>query len=201
MPSSTLIEVGGEDLMLWAGDQDAVLDEIQQFLTGERTTLEPDRILSTVMFTDIVGSTEKAAEIGDRAWRDLIERHHDMVRRLLLTYRGREVDTAGDGFLATFDGPARAVECARAISGAVRPLGISIRAGCHAGEVETTGGGVQGIAVHIGARIAAQAGADEVLVSSTVRDLVAGSGLEFEDAGEHELKGVPDRWHLYRVVA
>ena len=153
------------------------------------------------MFTDIVGSTEKAAEIGDRAWQELVERHNARRATTLVSYRGREIDTAGDGFLATFDGPARAVECTREISETVRSLGISIRAGCHAGEVETAGGGVRGIAVHIGARIAALAGADEVLVSSTVRDLVAGSGLEFEDVGDRELKGVPDRWHLYRVVA
>ncbi len=201
MPNATLIEFQGGDSMPWLGDQDAVVAEIQEFLTGERTPLESDRVLSTVMFTDIVGSTEKAAEIGDRAWQELVEKHNHAVRRTLISYRGREIDTAGDGFLATFDGPARAVECTREISETVRSLGISIRAGCHAGEVETAGGGVRGIAVHIGARIAALAGADEVLVSSTVRDLVAGSGLEFEDVGVRELKGVPDRWHLYRVVA
>ncbi len=200
MPNATLVELDGRDMMPWAGDQEAVLGEIQGFLTGERTPAPPDRVLSTILFTDIVGSTEKAAELGDRAWAELIERHHGLVRRLLVPYRGREVDTAGDGFLATFDGPARAVECARAIAEGVHELGISIRAGCHAGEVETGGGGVRGIAVHIGARIAAAAGADEVLVSSTVHDLVAGSGLAFEDAGEHELKGVPDTWHLYRVA-
>jgi class 3 adenylate cyclase len=200
MPDAALVELEGEDSLPWAGDQDPVLEEIQEFLTGARAPVEPGRVLSTVLFTDIVGSTEKAAEIGDRAWRDLVDKHHDTVRRLLVPYHGREIDTAGDGFLATFDGPARAVECARDISAAVRPLGISIRAGCHAGEVETSGGGVRGIAVHIGARIAAAAGADEVLVSSTVRDLVAGSGLAFEDAGEHELKGIPERWRLYRVV-
>jgi len=200
MPDARLIELEGNDSMPWAGDQESILDEIQEFLTGERTLIEPDRVLSTVMFTDIVGSTEKSAQIGDRAWRDLVDKHYETVRRMLVPYHGREIDTAGDGFLATFDGPARAVECATAISSAMGPLGISIRAGCHAGEIEVTRDGVRGIAVHIGARIAAAAGADEVLVSSTVRDLVAGSGLEFEDAGEHELKGVPDRWHLYRVM-
>jgi len=201
MPNATLVELAGADAMPWAGEQESVLTEIQGFLTGERTPATPDRVLSTILFTDIVGSTEKAAQLGDRAWAELIERHHEVVRRLLVPYRGREVDTAGDGFLATFDGPARAVECARAITREVRELGISIRAGCHAGEVETSGGGVRGIAVHIGARISAAAGADEVLVSSTVHDLVAGSGLTFDDAGEHDLKGVPDRWHLYRLVS
>jgi class 3 adenylate cyclase len=201
MPHATLVELEGADFMPWAGDQDAVLDEIQMFLTGELSPPVTGRVLAAVLFTDIVDSTRKAAEIGDRAWRELIEKHHQTVRRLLVPYQGREIDTAGDGFLATFDGPARAVECARAIVAAVRPLGISIRAGCHAGEVESAGGGVRGIAVHVGARIAAAAGPDEVLVSSTVRDLVAGSGLQFEDAGEHELKGVPDRWRLYRVVS
>jgi class 3 adenylate cyclase len=200
MPQATLVELGGADAMPWAGDQDAVLAEIQGFLTGERTPPPRERVLSTVLFTDIVGSTETASELGDRAWADLIARHHEIVRSLLPPYRGREVDTAGDGFLATFDGPARAVECARAITEAVRGLGISVRAGCHAGEVETSGNEVRGIAVHIGARIAAMAGADEVVVSSTVHDLVAGSGLAFDDLGDHDLKGVSDRWHLYRLA-
>jgi class 3 adenylate cyclase len=200
LPDATLVELEGDDLMPWAGDQDAVLDEIQEFLTGDRKPLQHDRVLSTVLFTDIVGSTETAARIGDQAWRELVETHDEVVRRLLVQHRGREIDSAGDGFLATFDGPARAVECAREIAVAVRTLGISIRAGCHTGEVEPVGIGVRGIAVHIGARIAAQAGPDEVLVSSTVRDLVAGSGFLFEDVGERELKGVPDRWRLYRVV-
>ena len=200
MPNARFVELDGADKFPWVGDQDAVLEEIQEFLTGDRTPPQQDRVLATVMFTDIVGSTEKAAQIGDRAWRELVEKHDDIVRRLLIPHRGREIDTAGDGFLATFDGPARAVECAGEIATAIQALGISIRAGCHTGEVEPAGSGVRGIAVHIGARIAARAGPGEVLVSSTVRDLVAGSGLEFEDAGEHELKGVPDRWRLYRVV-
>ena len=158
-------------------------------------------MLATVLFTDIVGSTERAAKIGDSAWTSLLAAHHSRVREQLDLFRGREVDTAGDGFLATFDGPARAVRCAQAASLAVRELGIEIRAGAHTGEIELSGDDVGGIAVHIGARVAALAGPSEVLVSSTVKDLVAGSGLAFEDAGEHELKGVPDRWRLYRVVS
>jgi class 3 adenylate cyclase len=173
---------------------------VSAFATGLRPREETDRILTTVMFTDIVGSTEQAAELGDRAWRDLLSAHHAKARAELARYRGREVDTAGDGFLATFDGPARAVRCARAITEAVQDLGIQIQAGVHTGEVEVDGDAVRGIAVHIGARVAALAGPSEVMVSSTVKDLVAGSGLAFDDAGEHELKGVPDRWHLYRVV-
>ena len=160
-----------------------------------------DRTLATVLFTDIVDSTATAAELGDRQWQQLVERHHAVVRSLLGRYRGIEVDTAGDGFFATFDGPARAVRCAQAIEEAVRPLGIEVRAGVHTGEVETIGGKAGGIAVAIGARIGARAGASEVWASSTVKDLTAGSGLTFEDTGEHELKGVPDRWRLFRVVS
>ena len=200
MPNASLIELEGDDSFPWAGDQDAAIEEIQEFLTGERTatgirSCPVDRHVHRHRRIHGEGGRDRRPCLA-RARREA-QRHDPSTTR---HYRGREIDTAGDGFLATFDGPARAVECARAISGAVRSLGISIRAGCHAGEVETGGGDVRGIAVHIGARIAALAGADEVLVSSTVRDLVAGSGLEFEDAGEHELKGVPDRWHLYRVV-
>jgi class 3 adenylate cyclase len=154
-----------------------------------------------VLFTDIVGSTETAAELGDRRWKELLEEHHRRVRGQLARFRGTEVDTAGDGFFATFDGPARAVRCARAIAEAVAPLGVRIRAGVHTGEVETIDGKVGGLGVVIGARVGALAGPSEVVVSQTVRDLVAGSGLTFEDAGEHELKGVPDRWRLYRVTA
>jgi class 3 adenylate cyclase len=159
-----------------------------------------ERVLATVLFTDIVGSTHMTAEAGDSAWRDLLQKHHALVRSLLARYRGREIDTAGDGFFATFDGPARAIRCARAIVDGLRGLGMEIRAGLHTGECETIAGKVGGIAVDIGARVAALAGPNEVLVSGTVRDLVAGSGLVFEDAGDHELKGIPDRWHLYRVV-
>jgi class 3 adenylate cyclase len=154
-----------------------------------------------MLYTDIVGSTERAAELGDRAWKELLSAHHARARAELTRYRGREIDTAGDGFLVTFDGPARAVRCAQALVASVGELGIRIRAGVHTGEVEVEGDKVRGIAVHIGARIAAMTEPSQVLVSSTVRDLVAGSGLAFEDAGEHELKGVPDRWRLYRVVS
>jgi len=200
MPNATLIELDGEDYLPWAGNQGDALEEIQEFLTGERTAPRDDRPLVTVLFTDIVRSTEMAAEIGDRAWRELLVKHHDLVRRILLEHRGREMDTAGDGFFAAFDGPARAVACAREVVQAVRTLGIEIRAGLHTGEVETIDGKVGGMTVHIGARIGALAGPSEVLVSQTVRDLVAGSGLNFEDAGVHDLKGIPDRWHVYRVA-
>jgi class 3 adenylate cyclase len=183
------------------GRQEDLLDEIQRFVAevhGEEADL--DRMLATVMFTDIVGSTEKAAELGDKGWGDLVERHHGVVRAMLGRFRGIEVDTAGDGFFATFDGPARGVRCAQAITSSVRDLGIEVRAGVHTGEVETIAGKAGGIAVNVGARIASLAAPSEVLVSHTVQGLVSGSGLRFEDAGEHELKGVPDRWHLYRVV-
>jgi class 3 adenylate cyclase len=193
------VEVPGSDDFMWAGDPDAVLEEIQEFLTGVRPAPEPDRVLATVLFTDIVGSTEEAARRGDRGWRDLLDQHHALVRRELERFRGREIDTSGDGFLATFDGPARAIRCAGAISAGVRSLGLEVRAGLHTGEVELVGSDVAGIAVHIGARVAALAGAGEVLVSSTVKDLVAGSGIEFEDRGVHALKGVPGEWRLFAV--
>jgi len=191
----------GVDHLFWAGNQDELLVEIERFVAevGDEET-DLDRVLATVMFTDIVGSTAKAAELGDRSWGDLVDRHHGAVRALLGRFRGTEVDTAGDGFFATFDGPARGVRCAQAICEVVRDFGLEIRGGVHTGEVETIGGKIGGIAVNVGARIAALATPSEVLVSQTVRDLVSGSGLSFEDAGEHELKGVPDRWHLYRVV-
>jgi pimeloyl-ACP methyl ester carboxylesterase len=191
----------GVDHFFWVGDQDQLLDEIERFVAQVRgDEADLDRILATVMFTDIVGSTAKSAELGDRAWRELVEQHHATVRALLGRFRGLEIDTAGDGFFATFDGPARGVRCAQEIGGAVRDLGLEIRAGVHTGEVETIAGKVGGIAVNIGARVGSIARPSEVLVSRTVKDLVAGSGLSFEDAGEHVLKGVPDRWHLYRVV-
>ena len=161
---------------------------------------EFDRVLASVLFTDIVGSTDRAAKLGDRAWRDLVQQHHSVTRGMLGRYRGAEVDTAGDGFFATFDGPARAVRCAQSIVEAVKPLGLQVRAGVHTGEVETIDDKIGGIAVAIGARVASHAGPSEVWVSQTVKDLVAGSGLTFEDAGEHELKGVPDPWRLYRVT-
>ena len=195
------VELPGSEHFPWVGDPDAIVDEVERFVValGE-VEAELDRVLATVLFTDVAGSTEKAAELGDRRWKELVEEHHRRVRGQLARYRGVEVDTAGDGFFATFDGPARAVRCARSIVDAVAPLGIEVRAGVHTGEVETIDGKVGGMAVVIGARVGASAGPSEVLVSQTVKDLVAGSGLAFEDAGEHELKGVPDRWRLYRVT-
>ena len=200
IPGATSHEVPGDDHMwrLRASEVGAVVEE---FLAFREEEVAFERMLATVLFTDIVGSTDRAVELGDRGWRELLERHHATVRALLGRYRGTEVVTTGDGFLATFDGPARAIRCARAITAAMDPIGIQVRAGIHTGEIETIGDDVGGVAVHIGARVAAIAGPSEVLVSSTVKDLVAGSGLTFEDAGDHELKGVPDQWHLYRVTA
>jgi class 3 adenylate cyclase len=194
------VELAGADELMWAGDQDALVGEVQEFVTGARPVAEPDRVLATILFTDIVGSTRLAAEHGDRAWRELLERHHALVRSELAHFRGREVDTAGDGFLAVFDGPGRAVRCASAAVRSVQSLGIEIRAGVHTGEVEVAGDGIRGIAVHIGARVSAFASASEVLVSSTVRDLVAGSGLQFEDRGSRELKGVRDPWRVLALI-
>jgi class 3 adenylate cyclase len=193
------MELEGDD-HFWPMDD--IVPHIASFLDSIRAEKAVfDRVLATVLFTDIVDSTERAATMGDRAWREMLVRHHTTVRAMLGRYRGREVDTAGDAFFATFDGPARAIRCAAAISEAVRTLGIEIRAGLHTGEVELEGNEVRGIAVHIGARVGALAGPSEVLVSQTVKDLVAGSGLTFEDAGEHDMKGIPDRWRLYRVTA
>jgi class 3 adenylate cyclase len=201
IPGARFIELPGGDNAPWAGDQDAVLSEVEGFLHHVREEeAELDRVLATVLFTDIVGSTKRAAELGDRAWHELLERHHSEVRTQLARYHGVEIDTAGDGFFATFDGPARAVRCAQAIVEAVRALELEVRVGVHTGEVETIDRKVGGIAVNIGARVGGMAGPSEVLVSSTVKDLVAGSGLVFQDRGEHALKGIPDRWHLYGVV-
>jgi class 3 adenylate cyclase len=200
IPAARYVELEGDDYLWFVGETGPILDEIEEFLTGSRRAPEPDRVLATVLFTDIVGSTERAAALGDAAWRSLRSAHDAIVRAELERHRGREIDTAGDGFLATFDGPARALRCARAIRDAVGTIGLRIRAGLHTGEVELVGDRVAGIAVHIGARVAASAGPDEVLASSTVRDLVAGSGIEFEDRGVRELKGVPGRWRLFAVV-
>lgn len=200
IPGAVLLEVPGGDLAPWdtatrfAGEVEAFLGRLQQV---EHLS---DRVLATVLFTDIVGSTEMAVELGDQAWKQVLARHRTGVRALLGRYRGREIDTAGDGFLSIFDGPARAIRCATAICDLTSRMGVKVRAGVHTGEVETVGDGITGIAVHTGARIAALATASEVMVSQTVKDLVAGSGIAFSDAGEHELKGVPDRWHLYRVA-
>jgi pimeloyl-ACP methyl ester carboxylesterase len=200
IPGARIVELPGADHMPWLGDQDAALDEIEEFLTGVRPHPALDRVLATVLFTDIVGSTELAADLGDRRWRVLLEQHHTLVRRELSRFRGSELDTAGDGFLATFDGPARAVACAVSIRDGARSLGLQIRFGLHTGELELAGPEIRGIAVHTGARVAAMAGPGEVLASSTVKDLVAGSGLEFEERGTHELKGVPGEWRLYAVA-
>jgi class 3 adenylate cyclase/pimeloyl-ACP methyl ester carboxylesterase len=198
IPSAHAVRVPGDDyLAIFLSPE--IVDEIETFVAGEPTPVVPDTVLATVMFTDIVGSTERAAELGDRAWRDLLAKHHMLVRRELARYRGEERDTAGDGFFATFDGPARAIRCAQAIIEGVRELDLEVRAGVHAGECEVHDEKVAGIAVAVGARVAAAAAAGEVLVSSTVKDLVAGSGLEFEDRGTHELKGVPGEWRLYAV--
>ena len=200
IPGSKYVELPGDDHLPFIGDADAILDEIEESLTGFRHGGEPDRVLVTVLFTDIVGSTELASEMGDRRWRDLLDRHDEAIRRVLARFRGREIDTAGDGFLATFDGPGRAVRAAQAIRDAVRGMGLDVRVGLHTGEVELVGSDVRGIAVHIGARVSAEAGAGEVLVSNTVKDLVAGSGIEFEDRGAHELKGVPGEWRLFAAT-
>jgi class 3 adenylate cyclase len=200
IPDARSVELPGEDDLPFFGEQGAMLDELEEFFTGIRPAPRSDRVLATVLFTDIVGSTERAAAIGDERWRDLLHAHHGLVRRELARYGGREVGTAGDGFLATFDSPARAIRCAVTAANAVRGMGLEIRAGVHTGEIEVTADNVQGIAVHIGARVAALAGGGEVVVSQTVKDLVAGSGFAFEDHGTHTLKGVPDVWRIYRVA-
>ena len=205
IPSAALVEVpdpGGIDWHHWYGRSSGIVSESGSFVQDvidEEARF--DRVVATVLFTDIVDSARKAAELGDHDWRALVEQHHAIVRGMLARHRGKEIDTAGDGFFATFDGPARAIRCARAIIDAVRPLGIEVRTGLHTGEVETIDEKVGGLAVAIGARVGAAARTSEVLVSQTVKDLVAGSGIAFEDRGEHELKGIPESWRLYRVVA
>ncbi|TCG04344.1 adenylate/guanylate cyclase domain-containing protein [Paraburkholderia steynii] len=199
IPGAKLVELNGTDHIPWGDNSDAILEEIEEFLTGVRHSSEYDRVLATVLFTDIVGSTDKAVSLGDQRWSDLLECHHNVVRRELERFRGREIATTGDGFLASFDGPARAVRCACAISRDIQSLGIEVRAGLHTGECEVMGNGLGGIAVHIGARIAGLAQTGEVLVSATVKDLVAGSALQFQDRGVYSLKGVPGDWRLFAV--
>jgi pimeloyl-ACP methyl ester carboxylesterase len=201
IPGATLVELPGRDHLWWFTNQDEVTDTIVEFVTGSRPATEPDRVLSTVMFTDIVASTERAAALGDSRWRELLDEHDAIVRRLLDQYRGREIKTIGDGFLATFDGPARGVRCGWHAIQETRRLGVDVRAGVHTGECEVIGRDVGGLAVHIGSRIAALAGPGEVLASSTVKDLVAGSGIEFEDRGVHALKGVPGEWRVFAATA
>ena len=199
IPNARFVELPGNDHIPFVGDADAIVDEVQEFLTGVRPIPDTERVLATVLFTDIVGSTERAAALGDRSWRELLQQHHALVRSELERFRGVEIDTAGDGFMASFDGPARAIRCACAIQDAVSQLRLEIRAGVHTGECERIGDKLSGIAVHIAARVAGTAGPGQVLVSQTVRDLVAGSGIEFEDRGEHELKGVSETWRLFAV--
>jgi class 3 adenylate cyclase len=201
IPGARYVELQGIDHLPWAGDSEAVLGEIEEFLTGARSMAEPDRVLATVMFTDIVGSTERAAELGDARWRNLLAAHQTAVRRELATFRGREVKALGDGHLATFDGPARAIRCGRAIADGARSIGLDVRIGLHCGEIEMMeDDDVGGIAVHIAARVGALAAADEVLVTGTVKDLVAGSGIRFVDRGTEHLKGIPDEWHLFAAT-
>jgi class 3 adenylate cyclase len=201
MPNARYVEYEGADHLPFIGDMDTILEEIEEFITGTRREREPDRVLATVLFTDIVGSTARAAAAGDRDWRSLLERHDELVRRELQRFSGREIKQTGDGFLAAFDGPARAVRCAASIADRVQPLGIQVRAGVHTGECELRNGDMAGMAVHIGARVGASAGPGEVLVSSTVKDLVVGSGLRFEERGVADLKGVPGEWRLYALDA
>jgi class 3 adenylate cyclase len=201
VPNATAIELPGDDHAFISGDWRAALAEMESFIEQVAgLEIETDRVLATVLFSDIVGSTSVADELGDRGWHELLERHHALVRRELARHRGREIDTAGDGFFATFDGPARAIRCAARLRDGLRDVGLEVRIGLHAGECERAGTALRGVAVHIGARIQSLAPGGEIFASSTVRDLVAGSGIEFEDAGVHALKGIPDPWQLYRVI-
>jgi class 3 adenylate cyclase len=200
IPGAKYVGLPGRNVFHFVEPWRESFQEIAEFLTGEQAEVADDRVLATVLFTDIVDSTRRAAEIGDRDWHALLDAHDAVVRSQLSRFRGREVNTSGDGFLAMFDGPQRAIRCAMAIRDAVQALGIEVRAGLHTGECEVRGDDIGGIAVHIGARVGALAGPNEVLVSSTLRDLVIGSGLEFEERGAHELKGVPGEWHLFAVV-
>jgi class 3 adenylate cyclase len=199
IPGARYVELPGADIFAMVGDADAISDEVEEFLTGTHLPRSVDRVLATMLFTDIVGSTKKAEQLGDGQWRYLIDAHHAEVRRLLARFDGREIDTAGDGFLITFDGPARAVRCAAAIRDAVPELGLEIRAGIHTGEIEKRDDSIAGLAVHIGARVGALAGPSQVFVTSTVKDLTTGSGIAFVDLGLHTLKGVPNQWRIYAV--
>ena len=199
VPGARYVELEGDENMFSLGDTEALLGEVEEFLTGTRHEREPDRMLATVMFTDICDSTRRAAEMGDRGWRFLLERHDALFRQALERHRGREVKRTGDGFLATFDGPARAIRCAASVAEAMGSLGLEVRAGLHTGELEVMDGDLGGLAVHIASRVLDRAAPNEVLVSGTVKDLVVGSGIEFEDRGEHELRGVPGEWRLYAV--
>jgi class 3 adenylate cyclase len=200
LPDARLVELPGEDHNPWYQDADITIGEIQKFLTGTRGSVEAERTLATVLFTDVVDSTRTAAELGDERWRQLLERHHRIVREAIVGFGGREVKSIGDGFMATFDGPARAIRCARAIVESSADAGLRVRAGVHTGECEVMGDDIGGIAVHIAARVSALAEPSEVLVSRTVKDLVAGSGIDFADRGTHTLKGVPDTWQLYAAL-
>jgi class 3 adenylate cyclase len=200
IPGAKYVELSGADHLPFVGDSDRIVDEMAEFLTGSRQEAEPDRVLATVLFTDIVGSTKRAAELGDRQWRALLDQHDHVVREQFGRFCGREVKNLGDGFLATFDGPARAARCASAIAQSCRLLGIAVRSGLHTGEIELTRNDIGGLAVHIAARVASTARPGETLASSTVRDLVAGSGLRFADRGRHALRGLPEQVHLYSVL-
>ena len=200
IPGARYVELEGAENLFSVGDVDAFIGEVEEFITGERHDPEPDRMLATIMFTDICRSTERAAELGDERWRRLLEEHDALVRRALVRHRGREVKHTGDGFLATFDGPARAIRCATTIAEGLRRLGIDVRTGLHTGELEMRNGDVGGLAVHIGARVMDQAGPGEVLVSSTVKDLVVGSGIDFDDRGTRPLRGVPGEWRLFAAA-
>jgi class 3 adenylate cyclase len=197
IPNAKYLELPGSDHMLWTGETERIMDEVEEFLTGSRSAVESDRVLATVLFTDIVNSTKRAETIGDRAWHDVLDRHNALVRREISRHRGHEVRTMGDGFLATFDGPARSIRCALAINEGVEALGLQVRAGLHTGEVEMANGDLSGIAVHIASRVATMAKPGQVLVSNTVRDLVAGSNIRFHDEGSHPLKGLTERVRLF----
>ena len=201
VPGAKFVELPGRNFYHVVEPWRDSFQEIAKFLTGDQAEMDDDRMLATVLFTDIVDSTRRAAEMGDREWHALLDAHDGVVRSQLAHFRGREINTSGDGFLATFDGPQRAIRCAMAIRHAVRSIGIEVRAGLHTGECELRGHDIGGIAVHIGARVSALAGPSEVLVSGTLRDLVIGSGLEFDDRGAHQLKGVPGEWHLFSVAS